>query len=400
MKTSKLSSSKISKKSLKVCQLCAVDFTLKNFLLPLVDGMHERGWEVISVCSNGPEISSLKKLGYQIETININRSINPLNALRSLILLIYFLKQNKFDVLHVHTPIASLIGRLAAFFTNVPLVVYTAHGFYFHEGMTDWKYKIFTTLERVAGIKTDLLFTQSSEDALTAISEQIMDKSKVYSIGNGVCISKFNPDHINCREEFRIDNSIPSDAYVICFVGRQVREKGLLEFLQASETLSEKYDNIWFLLIGERLTSDHSSGIDEGLLKAKKLIGKRLISLGMREDIAQILSAIDLFCLPSWREGMPRTIIEAMMMAKPVVATNIRGCREEVDEGKTGLLVPVKDAKELSKALEKICQNPELGKTYGKAGRKKALKYFDERKIINRQLKLISEAAKKINLPN
>ena len=82
--------------------------------------------------------------------------------------------------MHVHTPVASLIGRLAASFTNVPLVVYTAHGFYFHDGMT--KKKTFTTLERFAGIKTDLLFTQSAEDALTAISEKIADKSKVHTI--------------------------------------------------------------------------------------------------------------------------------------------------------------------------------------------------------------------------
>ena len=179
-----------------------------------------------------------------------------------------------------------------------------------------------------------------------------------------------------------------------------MREKGLLEFLQASEMLSKKYHDIWFLLIGERLTSDHSLGINEGFLKAKRLIGKRLISLGMREDIPQILSAIDLFCLPSWREGMPRTIIEAMMMAKPVVATNIRGCREEIDEGETGLLVPVRNEKALTKALEKIYQNPEIGKAYGNAGRKKALKYYDERKIIKLQLRLISEAISKVKLQN
>ena len=110
----------------------------------------------------------------------------------------------------------------------------------------------------------------------------------------------------------------------------------------------------YFLAIGERLASDHAAGIDAQSDAAKRALGSRLILTGQRSDVPGLLAAMDVFTLPSWREGMPRTIIEAMLMAKPVVATNIRGSREEVVDGETGLLVPVRDAAALAQAFIKL----------------------------------------------
>jgi hypothetical protein len=99
---------------MKVCQLCAVDFTLKHFLLPLVDGMRAQGWRVTAVCSDGPLIGAMRAAGYTIETLPIARSMNPLLALRSLAALTRLFRRERFDVLHAHTPVAALIGRVAA----------------------------------------------------------------------------------------------------------------------------------------------------------------------------------------------------------------------------------------------------------------------------------------------
>jgi hypothetical protein len=128
---------------MKVCQLCAVDFTLKHFLLPLIDGMRAQGWQVTAVCSDGPLIGAMRAAGYKIETLPIARSMNPLLALRSLVALTRLFRRERFDVLHAHTPVAALIGRLAARLAGVPLVVYTAHGFYFHDEMPGWKRALF-----------------------------------------------------------------------------------------------------------------------------------------------------------------------------------------------------------------------------------------------------------------
>ena len=174
---------------MKVCQLCAVDFTLKNFLLPLIDGMREQGWEVTAVCTEGPLLADLAAAGYRIETVPIARSMNPLLALGSLIALVRLFRQRRFDVLHAHTPVAAVLARIAARIAGVPLVVYTAHGFYHHDEMPPRKRALFVMLERFAGRFTDLLFSQSSEDAEDAVREGIAPREAVLAIGNGVDLS-------------------------------------------------------------------------------------------------------------------------------------------------------------------------------------------------------------------
>jgi glycosyltransferase involved in cell wall biosynthesis len=376
---------------IKVCQLCAVDFTLKHFLIPLVDGMLDEGWDVVSVCSDGPYIEGLHAQGYSIKTIPISRSMNPYPALLSLLRLIRFFRHEPFDVLHVHTPVAGLIGRIAAWFTGIPLVIYTAHGFYFHDEMPLWKRVFFLHLERIGGRLTTLLFCQSEEDAKTAIYERICLEHRVVAIGNGVDSARFNPFSVASSENVRSTLGISNDAFVVGLIARQVREKGIDEFLAAVTSLAQVYNHLWVLLVGERLPSDHDKDVERALASAQSLLGRRLISLGSREDVPQLIAAMDVFCLPSWREGMPRTIIEAMMMAKPVVATNIRGAREEVVPEETGLLVPVRSPNQLADAVERILLNPDWGRRLGKAGRARALRLYDEKLVIAEQIKRINK---------
>ena len=391
---SDVSLKKMTVNSLKVCQLCAVDFTLKYFLLPLVDGMSQRGWEVVAVCSNGPFVDDLRARGYRVETVTIARSMNPLTALVSLFALIRLFRRERFDVLHVHTPVAALIGRLAAWLTRLPLVVYTAHGFYFHDNMPAWKYRLFVALERIGGWWTDLLFTQSAEDARVAVVEKIIPASGVLAIGNGVDLARFSPDKVGSSATVRESLGIPSDAYVVGFIGRQVREKGVAEFLQAAKMLAQSHPKLWFLLVGERLSSDHAAGVDDEYAQANEVLGERLVAPGLRSDIPEMLAAMDVFCLPSWREGMPRTIIEAMMMEKPVLATDIRGAREEVIAETTGVLVAVRSADKLARAMVRFIEDPVWARKLGAAGRERALSLYDERIVVELQIQSIGTEAR------
>lgn len=372
--------------ALKVCQLCAVDFTLKHFLLPLIDGMLAEGWEVVTVCSGGKHIDSLRSQGYSIKTISISRSINPLPALISFIRLYLFFRSQAFDILHVHTPVAALIGRIAGKLAGIPLVVYTAHGFYFHDHMPSWKKVFFFKLEQIVGRFTDLLFCQSSEDAATAIKQRIVPAGCVLAIGNGVDTYRFDPSTVPSGQALRHSLHIPSSAFVVGLIGRQVREKGIGEFLEAMILLSPRHPHMWVLLVGDRLDSDHDPSVTHLFAKAQTILGHRLVVTGTREDIPEILASMDLFCLPSWREGMPRTIIEAMMMAKPVVATNIRGSREEVVHNVTGLLVPVHSPSGIAEAVERILLDPSWCRALGVAGRLRALQHYDERRVVSLQL--------------
>lgn len=383
---------------MRICQLCAVDFTLKNFLLPLIDGMTDKGWEVTAVCSDGPFVADLRRRRYRIECVRIARSMNPISVLRSLFVLIRLFRRERFDVLHVHTPVAALIGRIAAAVVGIPLVVYTAHGFYFHDEMPRWKYFLFVLLERVGGRFTDLLFSQSTEDAASAVARGIVPRGSVLAIGNGVDVGRFDPDRGDARGAIRKALGIPESAYVVGCIARIVKEKGIGDLLQASASLSSRHPDTWILLIGERLASDHAQGIERELVEAKSALGERLVMPGLRNDIPQCLSAMDLFCLPSWREGMPRTIIEAMMMGKPVVATDIRGSREEVIDGRTGLLVATRTPLQLANAIASIIENREWGVEAGRLGRERALAHYDERKVVKLQLDRIEQEARRRKL--
>jgi glycosyltransferase involved in cell wall biosynthesis len=383
---------------MKVCQLCTVDFTLKHFLLPLIDGMQTRSWEVTAVCAPGSAVAEMRAQGYRIETVAIARSMSPVLALKTLWQLTRLFRRERFDVLHVHTPVAALLGRLAAHLVNIPLVIYTAHGFYFHEHMPAWQYRLFVMLERIAGRWTDLLFTQSEEDARTAVTEGIVSSNRVFVIGNGVNAKRFDPVRVAAPEAIRDQLGIPLDAYVIGMIGRQVREKGFVEFLQAASEIVREYPQAWFLVVGQRLPSDHAVGVKGELAAARALLRERLVALGLRGDIPELLSAMDLFCLPSWREGMPRTIIEAMMMAKPVLATDIRGSREEVVPEETGVLVPVRSPEKLANAMRRFLEAPAWGMSLGLAGRQRALRLYDENSIVAIQLEKIITKSRLLGL--
>lgn len=382
----------------RVCQLCAVDFTLSKFLLPLIDGMQQSGWEVTAVCSDGKDIAMLRRQGYRIETIPIARSRNPWLALRSLVALAGYFRQRKFDVLHAHTPVAALIGRIAAKLAGIPLVIYTAHGFYFHDDMPRWRRALFVMLERIGGRCTDLLFCQSAEDAKVAVTEGIAPAGQVVAIGNGVDVARFDPAEAGTGEAVRSTLGIPKEAFVIGFIGRMVREKGVEEFLRAVTSLAGNYPNFWVLLVGDRLASDHAQTVENSLSEARRVMGGRLVVTGFRDDIPQLLAAMDLFCLPSWREGMPRTIIEAMMMAKPVLATDIRGSREEVVPEETGLLVPARSPEFLAIAMSRFLDAPLWGRSLGMAGRQRALSLYDERRVVAAQLDQIAAKARLLGL--
>ena len=385
----------LENRPLKVCQLCAVDFTLLHLLLPLIDGMQARGWQVTSVCSEGSYAMKLRASGYQHYSVSVSRNIFYLPAhLIAMFKLFKLFREKRFDLLHVHTPIAAIIGRIAGRMAGIPLIVYTAHGFYFHDQMPKLQYLFFVRLERWSKKLTDFLFTQSREDAQTAIIEGIATKSSVLAIGNGVSVEKF---FLDSSERLRTlsELKVAKGSFVIGVIARLVREKGLAEFLSAAVQIGVRYPQSCFLIVGERLRSDHNASIDRELVSAQRLLGDRLIVTGYRQDVRSMLGAMDLFCLPSYREGMPRSIIEAMMMELPVVATNIRGAREEVVPGVTGLLVPTRSVPALVDAFASLIMDLELGRRMGKAGRQRALELYDEKKVVARQLEIIDSLVAK-----
>ncbi|MBJ26653.1 MAG: glycosyltransferase family 1 protein [Alphaproteobacteria bacterium] len=365
---------------MKICQLCAVDFTIYHFILPLMRAEVDAGHEVIAVCSDGKWVEKIKSKGFSVRIIKISRSFNIISHYKSYKLLVNLFREESFDIVHVHTPVAALVGRLAAARVGVPCIVYTAHGFYFHDGMNFFKRRIFIQLEKFLGRYTDILFTQAQEDADSAKLYGLCKTGMITAIGNGVNPSKFRvfkeeKEYITHRNKVRRDLKTSENSLVLVIVGRLVVEKGYKELFEAIEGIDL---TLW--VVGEKLESDHESSvpIPKDLTKIR--------FLGYRDDVPDILQASDIFVLPSYREGMPRSIIEAMMAGLPVIATNIRGSREEVVDGQTGRLVPIKDAKSLEIAIDELAKNISLRKSMGVAGYKRAIDLYDEKLVIQRQL--------------
>ncbi len=369
---------------MKICQLCTVDFTLYHFLLPLMKGMREAGHDVVGVCTDGALLEPVREAGFRVETSPLARSVNPLRAINSVLGLYKLLRRERFDLVHVHTPAAAFVGRLAARLAGVPCIVYTAHGFYFHDRMAWPKRWLVIALEWLAGRFTHTLFTQSEEDAATALRLGLCRTGDVLAIGNGSDPARFRPGTgEEARQQLRASLGVDDAQAVIIMIGRLVAEKGYPELVEAMRSLDAQ---LW--IVGERLPSDHARAIDDTLraIEEDPELGRKIKLLGYRTDVPELLRAGDIFVLPSHREGVPRSIIEAMLTGLPVVATNIRGSRELVVDGETGILVPVGAARDLSTALQRLIADGEARSRMGAAGLARAHNRYDEAKVIRRQL--------------
>jgi len=375
--------------NMKICEICAVDFTIHHLLRPLFRRLRDSGHEVVGICADGPSLAPIRAEGFRIESIPSVRRLSPVVHIRAFIVLVRIFRRERFDIVHVHTPIVSLVARFAAAVARVPVVAYTAHGFYFHENMSPISRALFVAAEWLAGRCTDVLMTQSSEDAKTAKRLGLCRGGIIEAIGNGVDLQAFRPPEAvdkDARLKLRRDLGAGPDDVVIVMNGRLVREKGYPELFEAMRQVDAK---LW--VIGERLASEYSRSMAPVLdgIAGDIQLRDRVSLLGRREDVPALLSAADMFVLPSHREGMPRSIIEAMASGLPVVATNIRGCREEVVDGETGRLVPVKDVTALAGTLQALVLDPELRREMGRAGLARARALFDETKILDRQLEVL-----------
>lgn len=375
---------------MKIIQLSAIDQTIDVFLERLNTRLLEEGYEVIGVCSRGPYTEELRSSGLKVINIKIDRRIKPIANLRTTYQLFRLFRRERPDLVHLHTPMAAALGRIAGKLAGVPRIIYTAHGFYFHQGMRAAQYQFFLLIEKfMACYFTDFIFTQSGEDRETALNNKFKPEKRILFIGNGVdVIGRFNPRNIdeeeveNLYQEFNLSRADK----IITFIGRLVREKGILDLLEAF--LGLERENVKLLVVGDVQQGSRDRTTKKILEKYKA--DNRLVFTGYRKDVHNILYLTDIFCLPSYREGMPRTIIEAMAMECAVVATEIRGAREEVVPGETGFLIEPGDLRQLKLRLNQLLDDEQLLKKMKTGGRKRAELNFNEQSVVEKQIEVIN----------
>lgn len=379
----------MNEKKIKVLQVTAVDITIKYLLLPLIDRLEKEGYNVQVVSSPGRYTDELKQDGYVINKVDIGRKIRPISNLKAILALYKLIKSEKFDIVHVHSPLAAMLGRIAAKMARVPVVIYTAHGFYFHENMRKEKRRLVIWMEKILGRAcTNILLLQSGEDRATAVKEGISLSQNAVWISNGVDINKFKPGSPD--EKLRSSFGIKKEDKVVGFAGRIVKEKGIEELVMAVGIIKKHVPSVKLLIAGDTLGSDRDKGTKEKIknIIAKNNLKENVIFAGQRNDMPRIYALMDVFVLPSFREGMPRSILEAMASAKPVVATDIRGSREEVARGVTGKIVPVGEVNPLAGAITEILLDKKLAIKMGEAGRKRVEEEFNEEMVLDKEIEV------------
>ncbi|WP_079477797.1 glycosyltransferase family 4 protein [Halobacillus salinus] len=371
----------------KILQICGVDETADKLLRPLVMRLKQEGHEVHIACADTGRVDRLRAEGFEVFTIPMKRSLAPVSSGKSLWKLFRLMRREKYDIVHVHTPVAAALGRVAAKMAGIKHIVYTAHGFYFHDDMGRVPYYFWFTIEKwLARHTTDYILLQSKEDYELCLRERFLPEEKTFHLSNGVDIEgTFRPSK-KVRDTMRDSLHLQEEERVICFIGRLVKEKGILELLEAFKQVKQVRKNVKLLVIGSLSQSERDQ--DTYRMLQNHLRDPDVLALGYRNDIHQLLEAADIFVLPSYREGLPRSIIEAMAMEKAVVATDIRGCREEVIDGKTGYLVPKGDSNVLRDRLLRLVDDAALRSSFGKEGRRFAEQYFNERKVLDLQVEL------------
>lgn len=375
---------------MKILEVTNVDFSLYQFLLPLMRALKAENHEVIGVCAEGDLLEKVRNEGFQIYTVPFVRSYAPVGQFKALWEIYKVIRQEKPDIVHAHMPISGFLTRIAAFLCKTPIIAYTCHGYLFNQtgrGIGSWiRRGLSFALEWSAGKVTDIYMTVSLEEARDAKRLKIHN-FPVY-IGNGRDDVKFSPDK-EIRAKIRQTMAVHKEKLVFLIVSRLVRHKGYPELLAAYMAIAAQHKNIELWIVGERLPSDHGRALDRAFDLAKSKLGDQIRFLGYREDIDQLMKAADIFVLPSHFEGLPMSIAEAMLSGLPVISTKIRGPREQVDHKETGLLVPAGSVKELTRAMVWMMNNPKERQAMGQAGRKRALTYFTEQRQLEKAMKTL-----------
>ena len=365
---------------MKIIEVTNVDFSLRQFLLPLMREIHARGHDVIGACAEGQFLDIPRAENFRIVPIPFARRASPLAHWRAFNTLVRLFREEKPDLVHAHMPISGFVARIAAWWAGVPRIACTCHGFWFNYPGNPARRATGFLMEWIAARVTTVFLTVSDEEARDA--RRLGISRGAVSVRNGRDPAVFHPDTV-ARARVRTELDVPEDRIVIVAVSRLVRHKGFPELAAAMRDVPDA--ELW--VVGERLLSDR--GDDMLTLLRHAGLGSRLRLLGYRTDVAAILAAADIFVLPSHFEGLPMSVIEAMLTGLPVVATSIRGPREQVVPEITGLLVPPASVAPLADALNQLVGDPAARAAMGSAGRARAVELYDEAKVLARTLELL-----------
>jgi glycosyltransferase involved in cell wall biosynthesis len=372
-----------------VVHVATTPISLVLLLGPQLQAFRDSGYRVVTASAPGAEVVQLLDWGLEHRALrHATRSRAPLQDLLALRELYTLFRTLRPDIVHTHNPKPGVYGRLAAAAARVPAVVNTVHGLYAQPADPWLRRAVVYALERVAAGCSDAELVQNPED-LETLARLGVPRERLTLLGNGVDLQRYRPDAVSPHDVEQLRSSLgfePGDV-VVCSVGRLVWEKGYRELFTAAALLHTEDSAVRWVVVGPSDPSK-SDQVDDVSVRQAERDGVRF--LGFRDDMPLVYAASDLFVLASHREGFPRAAMEAAAMGLPVVATDVRGCRQVVDDGVTGLLVPVRDAPALAAAVRALAAAPGLRSDMSGSARAKARRQFDQAHVIDTTLSVYS----------
>lgn len=352
----------------KILYITTISRTINAFLIPHIERLLEEGYIVDCACHiDKPIDETLIKKGVKIYDIPFSR--NPLEPknFKAYKMLVEIMKENQYEIVHVHTPVASVYGRLLKLkFKNLK-TIYTVHGFHFFKGAPKINWMIYYPIERIMARFTDVIITINEEDYNRA---KIFNIKETYKLdGVGIDLNCYNSSLYDKSEE-RKKLNLKDDEFVILMIAEVNKNKNHIQIIDAVEKLVKQGKKVKLLCAGDGVMFD----------EVKKLIQDRNLDeyikmLGFRTDINELIASCDIGVLMSYREGLPRNIMELMAFGKPVVGTNIRGIRDLIEDGKNGFLVDVGDVDATASAVEYFLEDASRLEDMGKSASDMIRKY-------------------------
>ena len=357
--------------------LSHLDFNLWLFRLPIMQELVRQGHTVYALCPSGEISGSFSNQGITHIPYTISRSsLNPIQELNAIRNIYTAIKPLHLDILHTFTAKPNIYGTIAGRLAKVPRIINLVEGLGSFYLENDFKSRTVRMLieflyTRIFKLSDTVMFV-NHDDPAYLISKKIIVPSKVFLMkGVGIDTTAWKPEP-------------KQDEWIrVTMIARALKHKGVLEFIEAATILTRKYPEISFQYVGSPDEGNRFS-VTEMFMKAQSSINY----LGHQDNIRHILSQSDIFVLPSYREGMPRTSMEAASMGLPIVTTDTVGCRETVENGISGFLVPPRNTIALAFAIEKLIISSSLREQMGCAGREKAIQEFDIDTIISKHLEV------------
>ena len=332
----------------KVLYVTTVSRTINAFLIPHINMLLDNGYEVHCACSiDKPVDKELQRRGVKIFEVPFSRNPLGIGNIKAFIKLEELQRINDYDIVHVHTPIAAIYGRLLKLNFPSLRIIYTAHGYHFLKGGSKLGWILYYPIEKIMAKFTDVTININKEDY--EITKEKLKHKKCYLLnGVGLDLREYKKLSVTEIIEKKKKLRIKDNDFVVLMIAELNKNKNHIQLINAMEILIDKYPNIKVLCIGD-------GGLRENLKQkiTTKNLQNNMFMLGYRYDVNKLINISDIGILLSHREGLPRNIMEFMACGRKVIATDIRGCRDLVCDETVGTLVSVDDYEATAKAIEK-----------------------------------------------